>query len=49
MKRKKLSFLLAGIGLWLIAATSFAAEAESVRKVIDQMPPWPGRRSNREP
>ncbi len=36
MRRKRLSVLLAGIGFWFIAATSFAAEAESVRKVIDQ-------------
>ncbi|MBM4312504.1 MAG: hypothetical protein FJ122_01130 [Deltaproteobacteria bacterium] len=36
MKRKKLSLLLSGIGLWVIAAASFATETESVRKVIDQ-------------
>jgi len=36
MKRKNLSLLLTGIGLWVIAATSSAAEVESVRKVIDQ-------------
>ncbi len=36
MKRKGLSTLLVGIGFWAVAATSFAAEAESVRKVIDQ-------------
>jgi SGNH hydrolase-like domain, acetyltransferase AlgX len=36
MRRKNFSVVLAGIGFWFIAATSFAAEAESVRKVIDQ-------------
>ena len=36
MRRKSLSVLLAGFGCWFIVATSFAAEAESVRKVIDQ-------------
>src|SRR4030043_478227 len=36
MRRKGLSALLAGIGFWVIAATCSAAEAESVRKVIDQ-------------
>ena len=36
MRRNRLSALLAGIGFWFIAATSFAAESESVRKVIDQ-------------
>jgi hypothetical protein len=36
MRRKRLSVLLAGFGFWFIAATSFAAEVESVRKVIDQ-------------
>ena len=36
MRRKRLSVLLAGFGCWFIVATSFAAEAESVRKVIDQ-------------
>jgi hypothetical protein len=33
---KGLPALFAGIGFWVIAAVSFAAEAESVRKVIDQ-------------
>lgn len=36
MRRKGLSALLAGIGFWVIAATGSAAEAESVRSVIDQ-------------
>ena len=36
MRRNRLSALLAGIGFCFIAATSFAAESESVRKVIDQ-------------
>ncbi|MEW6332648.1 MAG: hypothetical protein AB1558_00090 [Thermodesulfobacteriota bacterium] len=36
MRRKGLSLLLAGIGFWLIAASSSAAGAEPVRKVIDQ-------------
>jgi len=36
MRRKRLSVLLAGIGIWVIATVASAAEAESVRKVIDQ-------------
>jgi hypothetical protein len=36
MRRNRLALLLSGIGLWVIAATSFASESESVRKVIDQ-------------
>jgi hypothetical protein len=36
MRRKRLSVLLAGIGIWVIATVCSAAEAESVRKVIDQ-------------
>ena len=36
MRRKRLFLLLIGICFGFIAATSFAAEAESVRKVIDQ-------------
>jgi hypothetical protein len=36
MRGKSVSVLLAGIGLWCVAATSFTAEAASVRKVIDQ-------------
>jgi hypothetical protein len=36
MRRKGFSLLVSGIGLWVIVATSFAAETESVRKVIDQ-------------
>ena len=36
MRRKRFFALLAGIGIWVIAATSFAAETESVRKVVDQ-------------
>ena len=36
MRRKGFSVFLTGIGLWFIAVTSFAAEGESVRKVIDQ-------------
>ena len=36
MRRKRLFPLLIGICFGFIAATSFAAEAESVRKVIDQ-------------
>jgi hypothetical protein len=36
MKQKRLAILLIGIGLSVITATSFAAEAEPVRKMIDQ-------------
>lgn len=36
MKRKRISVLLTCIGLWLITMTSFSAEAESVKKVIDE-------------
>ena len=36
MRRKGFSVFLTGIGLWFIAVTSFAAEGESARKVIDQ-------------
>lgn len=36
MRRKGISVFLTGIGLWFIAVTAFAAEGESVRKVIDQ-------------
>lgn len=36
MKRKSLSVVLAGISFWVMAMISFAAEAEPVRKVIDQ-------------
>ena len=36
MRRKRLFVLLAGFGFWFVVATSFAAEAESAQKVIDQ-------------
>jgi hypothetical protein len=36
MRRTGLLALFTGIGFWVIAATSFASEAESVRKVIDR-------------
>jgi SGNH hydrolase-like domain, acetyltransferase AlgX len=36
MKRKDIFVILAGIGFWVIAMTSFAAEADTVRKVVDQ-------------
>jgi hypothetical protein len=36
VRRKSLSALLAGLGFLFVTATSFAAEVESVRKVIDQ-------------
>jgi alginate O-acetyltransferase complex protein AlgJ len=36
MRRKGLTALLAGFGVWVIAAICPAAEVESVRKVIDQ-------------
>jgi len=36
MRQKRLSALLAGIGFWVIAATCFAAQTESARKLMDQ-------------
>ena len=36
MKRKDIFAILTGIGFWVIAMTSFAAEADTVRKVVDQ-------------
>ena len=36
MRRKRISFFLAGFGFWFIVAISFAAEAETARKVLDQ-------------
>jgi len=36
MKRKGIFVVLAGIGFWAVAATSFAAEADAVRKTVDQ-------------
>jgi hypothetical protein len=36
LKRKGIFVILAGIGCWVIAMTSFAAVADSVRKVVDQ-------------
>ena len=36
MKKEEIFVILAGIGFWVIAMTSFAAEADTVRKVVDQ-------------
>jgi hypothetical protein len=36
MRRKRISVLLAGIGVWFVATTCFPADKDSVRKVIDQ-------------
>ena len=36
MKKEDIFVILASIGFWVIAMTSFAAEADTVRKVVDQ-------------
>ena len=36
MRRRGIFAVLIGIGFWVIAMTSFAAEADIVRRVIDQ-------------
>ena len=36
MKKEDIFVILASLGFWVIAMTSFAAEADTVRKVVDQ-------------